>query len=103
MASNNQIVTGFVLYEGEDILVQGSFQSQEEIEITQYSTSGRGEIIFEHSSDKTTCWIDVLFSINDSTNLSFKLSTPVREYCEWRIFAFEPNYKLHYFSQNEEL
>ncbi len=102
--NQEQIVTNFVLYEGEEILCQCSFQSLER-EITNgfYTTDG-GIFKVAHSYRATVCNVEVMWQVNEDISHFFELEIPInRTKRKWQTLVINEKYKLFYCSVLERL
>lgn len=102
MNARKDVVACFVLYEQDRIVLQCSFQVEEDLSTNSFRASDGAEFVFNHSYDKSTCYVEVTGTSNDAASKSLHLEFPInRTKIKWRQIDFADTFVLYYRSQFE--
>jgi hypothetical protein len=95
--SKPQVVACFVIYSGEDIAYQGSFQVSEETSLYSDQSTEGGEFGFRHCYEGTQCDIEVTYSKGGSVQAQLKLEIPInRAKIKWKQSKLGEIYDVRY-------
>lgn len=102
MNASKDVVACFVLYEQDEIVLQCSFDVEEDIGVNRFHANDGTEFVFTHSYEHTTCSIKITREDRGAFCKSLKLDFPInRSKIKWKQADFGDRYVLYYRSQFE--
>ena len=103
MLQEPQVVTKFVLYDGEKILCQCGFQSLKETMTHTFRPTDGCDLRVTHFHKGTTCTVEILYQKNNHTICSLDLDIPInRTKLKWKKTKLGVCYELCYLSGLEQ-
>lgn len=95
--SDAQVVACFVIYSGDNIAYQGTFQVSEETTLFSYPLRGDGVFNFLHWYEGTQCRIELTYSKGETVQAQLDLEVPInRTKIKWKQAKFGEKYDVHY-------
>jgi len=92
-----QVVTNLVLYDGEKIVCQCSFQSLEGRVTNAFRSTDGCNLKVTHFYKDTTCTVEILYQLNDHAIYSLDLDIPInRTKLKWKKTKLGECYELCY-------
>jgi len=97
MMQEPQVVSNFVLYDGEKILCQCGFQSLKERATNTFRSTGGCELKVTHFYRDTICTVEIFYQENHHTIYSLDLNIPInRTKLKWKKTKLGVCYELCY-------
>lgn len=91
------VVACFVIYSGEDIAYQGTFQVSQETNLCSHQSTNGGEFGFRHCYKARQCNIEVSYSKSGIVQAQLKLEIPInRTKIKWKKSTLGENYDVRY-------
>ena len=95
--SNPQAIACFVIYSGEEIAYQGTFQVSEETNRSSYPSRDDGVFDFLHRYEGTQCEVKLTYSKGGSVQAQLELEIPInRTKIKWKQSKLGANYDVRY-------
>ncbi|MEM8497442.1 MAG: hypothetical protein AAF542_05415 [Pseudomonadota bacterium] len=92
-----KVILSFVIYSGEYIVYQGSFQVSKEKNQYRHKLTAGGEFGFLHSYDGTTCCAKLTFSDGQTVQDELNIETPInRSKVKWKEAKLGDLYQVYY-------
>jgi hypothetical protein len=97
MPEVSRVITSFVVYSGEEIVAQGSFQVHAEQGSNTFASSDGTSFRFEHSCEDSVCFVDVFSVRQAAVQHSYSLEIPInRPKIKWKNLELGVSYRLYY-------